>query len=249
MYVVIRWNVKELKQNDGDSFWSRAVWLVNNNNNNDNTKAHMDVRYCTHRGKKEIAMQLICLEHVQWKVLVIHSNMRSSCTPFMTSVVWLCYHLHFVQVCLIALYKFGKNLSPSNIFDVQNTAFLSQAFGMRKESEKLSLCTCNCGSYCLRSSDRIWQVKGGNCAFSFWLRLIFHHLLAPVPALNEISCVRFRTLTDIMVIAWEALGEKRIGERFSHAVSYLGIAWFSLFLSFLRNRCLSTHKVYSSLAR
>lgn len=57
-------------------------------------------------------------------------------SSFMTSAVWLCYHLHFGQVCLIALYMFRKNLSPSNIFHVvQNNIFFVLGTGMRRERE------------------------------------------------------------------------------------------------------------------
>lgn len=86
----------------------------------------------------------------------------------MTSAVWLRYHLHFVQVGLIALYIFGENLSPSNNFDViQNTV------GHWVEEGELNCACIHASSTFLlwiilkRSSDRSWQVKDGNCAFLF----------------------------------------------------------------------------------
>lgn len=42
------------------------------------------------------------------------------------------------------------------------------------------------------SGPLIWHDKNGNCASFFWPALIFHHLPASVPALNEISCVGCR---------------------------------------------------------
>lgn len=96
-------------------------------------------------------------------------------SSFMTSAAWLCYHLHFVQVSLIALYTFRENLSPSNIFDVvQNTAFFFSGAvewegRMTKREIVLVFNTCisNVDHFenCLRSSDMIWQVTDGNCFF------------------------------------------------------------------------------------
>lgn len=145
-------------------------------------------------------------------------------SSFMTSVVWLRYHLHVVQVCLIALYMSEKICLQATflmLFKIQLfwVGHWDEEGEGEWQREKLYLCTCSISTVdhfenCLRSSDRIWQGKDGNCAICFWLRLIFHHLLAFVPALNEISCVGFRAPTSILVIAWEALGEKCIWEHF-----------------------------------
>lgn len=68
------------------------------------------------------------------------------CTSsFMTSVLWLRYHLHFVQVGLITLYMFGENLSPSNVCDVvQNNAVLESGIwdGEGEEGMKEEICAC-----------------------------------------------------------------------------------------------------------
>lgn len=177
------------------------------------------------QGKKEIAMQLICLQHVRWNLLVIHLYMRSSCTPAHS------WHQWFGFVTIYTLFRFvwllficrRKSVSKQHFWCYSKYSFFESGTGMRREREndreKLYLCTCSISTVdhfenCLRSSDRIWQVEDGNCAICFWLRLIFHHLLAFVPALNEISCVGFRAPTSILVIAWEALGEKCIWEHF-----------------------------------
>lgn len=92
---------------------------------------------------------------------------------------------------LMAPYMFIENLSPSNIFDVvKNSAFRSRSRTRKENKKERNCCLCTCKLHTcisnvdhfesrLRSSDRIWQVKDGNCAFLFWLGLISTTFLPP----------------------------------------------------------------------
>ncbi len=124
---------------------SAAVWLLYNNSNT-NAKAQMDIQNCTDRGKKEIAMQLISLEHVRWKLLVIHLYMRSSCTPAHS------WHQWFGFVTIYTLFRFvwllficrRKSVSKQHFWCCSKYSFLESDTGMRREKENDKERNCAC---------------------------------------------------------------------------------------------------------
>ncbi len=148
-------------------------------------------------------MQLICLEHVRFKLLAIHLYMRSSRTLAHS------WHQQFgfitIYTLLTSVWLLRENLSPSNIFDVfQNKAFLSWAleWGGRERMTKRETFVCTFKLHerismdhfenGIRSSDRIWLEKDGNCSFvsgcvSFSITFLPLYLLlmrSPVSALE-----------------------------------------------------------------
>lgn len=156
--------------------------------------------------KKLIAIQLICLEHIRWNVLVIHLCMRSSCTPAHSWHQWFglvtIYTLfRSVWLLFICLKKICLQATFLMLFKIQG--FFSWAFGMRRERENDKERNCACvHASCIyafllwiiwkMASDRLigvgkWRME--TVPVVFWLRLIFHHLLSSIPAPNEISCV------------------------------------------------------------